>query len=390
LITIMTRKILLAATGMTPQIVTETLYALAIDRGWIPTEIHVITTQSGAESVRLNLLTAKAGEQGRFYRLLADYGLPDIAFPEQNIHVLADHQGKPLDDIRTQEENRWAADFITNQVRELARDTESEIHASLAGGRKTMGYFLGYALSLFGRPQDRLSHVLVNAPYETNRDFYYPTPYSFPIDPLNGKGMTVDAKNARIDLAEIPFVRLADGLPKRLMEMPCDFSRIVDIANREPSLKIDTHGHRVWLHGEGIHLEFSEFVLLLWYAECKMAEKELDLNDWESIEDDFFGAFPQDLCRRGIIDAMQKDDLLEKYETKIDTITRDKKSIAQWIKERFRPLNTGMRKRAEAVLPERLVAVYFRKTKGNGDFLVLDAGRITILGNGAPVRDDVT
>ena len=38
-----------------------------------------------------------------------------------------------------------------------------------------MGYYLGYALSLFGRSQDRLSHVLVSDGYEGHPEFYYPS-----------------------------------------------------------------------------------------------------------------------------------------------------------------------------------------------------------------------
>jgi CRISPR-associated protein (TIGR02584 family) len=30
----------------------------------------------------------------------------------------------------------------------------------MPGERKTMGFYVGYALSLFGRAQDRLSHVI--------------------------------------------------------------------------------------------------------------------------------------------------------------------------------------------------------------------------------------
>lgn len=49
------RKILLAVTGLSPQIVTETLYALAVgqDTPWIPDEIHLITSCEGAERARL-------------------------------------------------------------------------------------------------------------------------------------------------------------------------------------------------------------------------------------------------------------------------------------------------------------------------------------------------
>ena len=47
------RRVLLAVTGLSPQIVTETLYALAVERCWIPTEVRVITTLQGAEEIGL-------------------------------------------------------------------------------------------------------------------------------------------------------------------------------------------------------------------------------------------------------------------------------------------------------------------------------------------------
>ena len=40
------RKILLSVTGMSPAVVTETLYALVTEKGFIPTEIQVITTSN--------------------------------------------------------------------------------------------------------------------------------------------------------------------------------------------------------------------------------------------------------------------------------------------------------------------------------------------------------
>ena len=45
------RRVLLAVTGLTPQIVTETLYALAVtqDPAWIPTEIRIINMAEGAK-----------------------------------------------------------------------------------------------------------------------------------------------------------------------------------------------------------------------------------------------------------------------------------------------------------------------------------------------------
>lgn len=262
------KRILLAVTGLTPQVVTETLYALACRDAapWIPDEIHLITTATGAENARLNLLAGA----GWFHRLRADYRLPEIAFPAEHIHVLRGGDGQFLDDIRTPEHNSLAADFITETLRRLTAAPGTELHVSIAGGRKTMGYYLGYALSLYGRPQDRLSHVLVSDPYETNRDFYYPTPYDHPIhSQRGGKVLTVDARNARVELADIPFVRLREGLPRELLQGAASFSRVVAAAQctgRTPELRIDLPSHAVTAGGEAVRLAPKELGLLCWLA----------------------------------------------------------------------------------------------------------------------------
>lgn len=135
------RRVLLAITGLSPQVVTETVYALTIERSrpFVPTEIHLLTTREGAERARLALLSS---EPGWFHRLRQDYGLPQIAFDESRIHQLRDEHGTALDDIRTPEQNRLAADFIIEHVRGLTSDPDCAVHVSIAGGRKTMGFFL--------------------------------------------------------------------------------------------------------------------------------------------------------------------------------------------------------------------------------------------------------
>lgn len=277
-----TRRILLAVTGLTPQVVTETLYALACraEAPWIPDEIHLITTATGAENARLNLLAGTAW----FHRLQADYRLPEIDFTADHIHILQDGNGQPLDDIRTPEHNTLAADFITETVRRLTEAAETELHISIAGGRKTMGYYLGYALSLYGRPQDRLSHVLVSDPYETNRDFYYPTPYDHPIHSRRGdKEITVDARNAKVELADIPFVRLREGLPERLRRGQAGFSRVVAIANRglePPRLRLNAPQRQAWADDEPLDLGATEFVFLLWMAERALRDEAA--TDWST------------------------------------------------------------------------------------------------------------
>ena len=152
-------RILVAVTGMSPQIVTETLYTLAVQQEpkFVPTEVRLITTEEGAQQAKQSLLH----KDRWFHRLLTDYDLPPIQFEPEQIHVLKDANGNPLDDIRSVEDNTAAADAITDLIRKLTGDDSSALHVSIAGGRKTMGFYLGYVLSLFGRIQDRLSHVLV-------------------------------------------------------------------------------------------------------------------------------------------------------------------------------------------------------------------------------------
>lgn len=207
------QRVLVVVSGMSPQVMTETLYALAVQRTppFQPTEIHLLSTASGARHARLSLLDGDA----HFHRLCQDYALDAGSFGAERIHALAGLDGKPLDDIRTAEDNEAAADFITGFIRDQTARADAAVHVSMAGGRKTMGYYAGYALSLYGRDQDRLSHVLVSEDFEGHRDFFYPTPSSVAIY-REGKP-ALDASEARVELAEIPFVRLRDELPEGML-----------------------------------------------------------------------------------------------------------------------------------------------------------------------------
>ena len=57
------KRILLAVTGLSPQIVTETLYAIACSAAspWVPDSILIITTREGAQRARLALFSEEPG-----------------------------------------------------------------------------------------------------------------------------------------------------------------------------------------------------------------------------------------------------------------------------------------------------------------------------------------
>ena len=260
------RRILLAVTGLSPQILTETLYALGVEAGqgapFIPTEVHLITTDSGAKLARAALLHPDGGQ---FHALLADYPqLGSPAFDDQHIHVIRDAQGQALADIRTPEENAHAADSITALVGELTRDENAALHVSIAGGRKTMGFYLGYAFSLFARPQDELSHVLVSSPFENHPEFFYPPAQPKRLATRNGQHL--DTAEARITLARIPVVRLRHGQPQALLAGQASFGDTVAAIQKSlapPRLTIYLRQRRVICGDSEMQLPP---LLTAWYA----------------------------------------------------------------------------------------------------------------------------
>jgi len=263
-----TRRIILAVTGMSPQVVTETIYALAINppdgkAHFIPTEIHLITTARGRMQAVNNLLLPSGGKKGWFRRLCNDFSLPYIDFDEANIHVITCANGAYLDDIRTPHDNECAANFITEMVRQLTNDPDASLHVSLAGGRKTMGFYLGYAFSLFARPQDRLSHVLVSSPFESHPGFYYPTPYD---DVIHLADKTaINSHHAVVSLATIPVVSLRHGLPDGLLSGRASFNATVVAARNAlapPELVIDTRNHLISAGGRVMKPAPSHFAIM--------------------------------------------------------------------------------------------------------------------------------
>lgn len=215
------RNILLCVAGMTPQIITETLYAVTQEQGQQIDEIRVITTLGGRNRLHSALLDP---EHGQFFAFCRDYGLDPAAikFDETTIALLRTPDGLTLNDIRTPQENEYAGDQICDIVRALCQDPATRLHASAAGGRKTMSIYLTAAMQLFGRADDTLSHVLVglteDAPadvrvedFEMNPSFYYPPPEPRQLDVKDRHGKVVKqvaTQHARIYLAEIPFIRL--------------------------------------------------------------------------------------------------------------------------------------------------------------------------------------
>lgn len=219
---------LLATTGASPQVVTETLYALHYDNGQWPDEIFLITTSFGKSRAVDGLL-----DRGHLRRLCLQLQRPLPAFSAEHVLVVPGGDGQPVEDARSLADHEALADFIMTEVRNRTASQEGSLHASLAGGRKTMTFYIGYAMSLFGRVQDSLSHVLVSEGYEGVPDFWFPTSVPGHRFISNPRGQELDASAAQVTLAPIPFVRHRRDLPKILLQYgdTVNFAGLVQLIN---------------------------------------------------------------------------------------------------------------------------------------------------------------
>ena len=249
------RRILLIALGTTPHLLTVTLAALfKKDPAAMPTEIHVITTQKGADCVRSEFIEKPDGLLSRFY---ADYGLPFVGIAAENLHVMTRADNEGLDDIRTPEESARAADFIVDLVRSLTSDPESSLAVSIIGGRKSMSMLLGSAMMFFGRDQDVVSHVLSKDESPASA-CAYPSLTALRADP--------DVVN----LGEIPFLRLRPILPSALLNSRYSYSEIVEASQEQLS-----HPVKAVIQKTG-----GKWRLLVDGAEVKPEKRNLGLYIW--------------------------------------------------------------------------------------------------------------
>jgi len=249
-------SILVALAGLSPAVITETVWALAhMEIPIVPKRIIVITTQQGRERVVRQLFEEGAWEPMREKLLLklsqreAEKG----GIGNQNLqHYLklgpvpdsirvipqADYQ-KELNDVRTAEDNAQVADFLLENLRPFTENAHCRIIGSIAGGRKTMGALLHSVMSLLGRADDRLVHVLVEEPWDRLPGFLYPGCAGNFCHPETGE--TLDTGSAYLDLAEIPFIPLRPMFESELQKYAGSYLELVrEVRRRALSRGEDT------------------------------------------------------------------------------------------------------------------------------------------------------
>jgi len=185
-------KHLLVLVGLSPAVASETYFALR-RQGDSVGAISVITTAAGIDKAKEQL----GGPNGAISAINALKFSPEdmvIEPPSLRFIVLNDQNNRPMDDLLNPKDHEAMVRIINQTVQSLTVDDAPPLHASLAGGRKTMAGALGSIMSLHARPQDCLSHVLAGPGLESNPNLMFPpTDYGPEFD---------------VSLVEMPFVRV--------------------------------------------------------------------------------------------------------------------------------------------------------------------------------------
>jgi CRISPR-associated protein (TIGR02584 family) len=266
---------LLAVTGLSPAIVTETLFALARENpAIIPDRVVFLTTATGADQIENQLFSKLPAWGGltvweALRRSLKAEQHQLIAEAPRLICYPDEHSGReaPLVDIVTPTDNQAAAETIFGAVWDIVRDPDHRLIASIAGGRKTMGALLHAAVSLIGRETDRITHILVDSPYDTLTGFFFPPQPDQAL--LDRNGRAHEARDARLHLTDIPFVPLRNRFDE-LDELPGSFMALRDRlssalrqdAEREIPIRIDPVQGLFYVDGKSYKANDQQLALL--------------------------------------------------------------------------------------------------------------------------------
>lgn len=270
------KTILISLVGATPAVLTETVWALATQpEPVLPDRIIAITTSSGSAQLKEKLFS-----DGHWDRMLADLSIKGIDWSGKlqfgnigdSIRVFPDlNRTRELDDIRTAEDNEAVAEFFMEVVRSFTENDSVELITSIAGGRKTTSALLHSVMTLLGRAQDRINHILINDEWIYQPDFLYPgcTGTFFDRDTKE----PLDSRNAELQLVDVPFVPLRYLFKRDIEKSASSFLDLIhQVRTRSINVdddlvvQLDTARADIIITGKKISLSPNEFLLYLFFA----------------------------------------------------------------------------------------------------------------------------
>ena len=268
------RVVLIAGIGTSPAVLTETVWALAhAVRPVIPDEIVVVTTAAGKRKVQSEILGGVWSDLKAALCRERIKGAENLRLGETSIRVLPDAEGNEIDDLRSAADNLRAADFMLGVVRQYTEDPTTVVYASIAGGRKTMSALLLSCMSLLGRADDKVFHVLTTPEATSLRPtFHFPRRGVKHEFQDAGRLRTISAAKVAIELFEVPFVPVRGWFQEKYRQLPPTYSALVRMLRAGgpqavvfPEIELDFEGHgyaRVLPSRTDARLSAVEFALL--------------------------------------------------------------------------------------------------------------------------------
>jgi hypothetical protein len=363
----MTRRILFCTIGQTPQVVTETVWALQHQRQppWVPDEVHVVTTTFALGRIREALQHPKGRLAALFggrpppvtIHVPCRSGSPEVYRPLRAVGDWDEEvssSGVPpsddaLADVNSEQDAAIMGDVILQLMAGFVRDDDTEVHLSLAGGRKTMSAHALLALTLVGRRRDEASHVLVSpVDFEDHRDFWHPyqggsiAPKCKPSPAAGGAvAPPLDPRDATVRLVPTPTPLMRYEVKK---VETLEKLRLVDIVNQvnigatleaSPHVRLLTAANVVAAGGVEAQLSAKLFAL---YRLIATSRRE----SWLGVGPDGTGpgqegwlSIPH-ICFGRTRNGRRIDEVFLEFLTDavsaspIDNDTQDNKSIAAW------------------------------------------------------------
>lgn len=225
------RIVLIATMGSSPAVLTETVWALShAKKPIVPDEIVVLSTRNSVDKMRQELLN---GNNPVWEKLLLRLRKDKIdidgklIFGSMSIHIIPDDRKNEMWDLRSSEDNLLAADFMMQEIRKYSESPDTEIIASIAGGRKTMSALLLSCMTLLGREEDKVVHVLLPEELEGGAEppFYFPQKGVVHVSRRTGKKHKGD--KLRSELFEVPFVRMRGWYREKFKTNPPTYLSLV-------------------------------------------------------------------------------------------------------------------------------------------------------------------
>jgi len=341
--------------GTTPQIITETIYYLGVvNKPHItPDEIFIITTETGRNIVKSSLVA-----KGILKKLEDEHNLPEVPLSESSFLIPVDEAGSPLNDILDAHDNLVMGDFISSFIKKKSEDQSVRMHCSLAGGRKTMAFYLGSAMQMFGRSCDKLYHVLVTPEFESCSEFYY-KPKTSKILTFSGKRINSGA--ATITLTELPFIRLRNKLAlesSSFTDLIKEGQQEIDTAIFQPELKVILSERSLTIGSKTIKLPPLHLMIYCAYLKykiyrCKYPERQYCADCTE--------CFPSllELATKTALEEMAKDYMKICPSKVSDFLHKNKDGLSV---ESIRQVTSKIRKAITEQLGDEALALYYTIT----------------------------